>query len=83
MCTERERKEFSEERETERAREEKSESGSCARTTFLARGQRELERKLPSHCRICTPSTKMKDVIQKLLQQPIQGTKKSAQQPRN
>lgn len=51
--------------------------------TFFAWGQRELERKLPSHCRIHTQCTKIRDISRKLLQRPIQGASKSAQQPGN
>lgn len=51
--------------------------------TLFAWGQRELERKLPSHCRICTQSTKIRDISRKPLQRPIQGTTKPAQQPGN
>ena len=85
MCTERE-KEEREFRGRETLRE--AEGGRVRKKamhvqTFIAWGQRELEIKLPSHCRSCTQSTKIWEILRKLLQRPIQGATKCAQQPGN
>lgn len=85
MCTETERKGrvFLEERETKREGRERVSELAMHVHRFFAWGQRELERKLPSHCRICTQSTKIRDILRKLLQRLIQGKTKSAWQPGN